>query len=130
MRLLPVGTWGNMPTAPSNRRLRVVHGLPAGVDLSFFVEQQLLQVCFGEYQVQLRFDDVTVSINDSEYTFRGARHTARDGQDLGDLLGKTCTSAARQGEGDLRLEIGGESVVVHDSNAPSHESYTINHDGV
>jgi hypothetical protein len=110
-----------------------MYGLPKDIDLSFFVGQQLLQICLGEYQVLLNFDDVSVNMNNAEYSFRGTRREAggATGGDLVSLLGKTCTAAVRVGEGDLRLEFGEEVVVFHDSNAPYYESYTINNvDGV
>lgn len=105
-----------------------MYGLSEDVDLSFFIGRRLEQVCLGEYQVQLRFDaDTVVSIDDSEYTYRGMRRSSRDGRELVELVGRSCTAAAREGEGDLRLDFAHEVLVIHDSNAPHYESYTIRH---
>jgi hypothetical protein len=52
-----------------------MYGLDKDMDLSFFSEKELLQVCVGEYQIIIRFDgDITLSL---ECTFE---HVTKHGQ--------------------------------------------------
>jgi hypothetical protein len=63
--------------------------LPKGVDWSFMLDKELIQVCYGKHQTQLRFDgDVCVSIE------AGILHTS-----TGDVLGKSV--AREQGMASL-----------------------------
>jgi hypothetical protein len=101
-----------------------VNGLPDGVDLTFLTARRLEQLCLGEYQVQLVFDD-DVSIDlEGEFSLNGARGGVAAAHLLHVLLGGSVTIAERSGAGDLMLKIGAHELIVHDSNG-SYESYTL-----
>lgn len=105
-----------------------MYGLPERIDLSFFRQRQLEQVCLGEHQVQMRFDG-GVSIDlEAEFTLDGERCTVEKAYLLHRLIGLCVNSVAREGVGDIRLRLGDHVLLVHDSNA-AYESYTI-HTGV
>ena len=101
-----------------------MNGLPEEIDVSFFYQRRLEQLCLGEYQIQLRFDrDVEVAV-EGEYTLDGQRCTVGEGHLLHHLIGLSVQSASRNSMGDLRLDFSEHVLLLHDSNL-NYESYTI-----
>jgi hypothetical protein len=101
-----------------------MYGLNPDLDLSFFHERRLDQVCVGEYDTRLNFDeDVSIGLQ-SEFTLDGQRNGPRDGHILHVLLALQVREARRAGRGDLVLDFGSHVLVVHDS-YDRYESYTI-----
>ncbi|MFQ5502455.1 MAG: DUF6188 family protein [Phycisphaerae bacterium] len=113
-----------------------MHGLPVGVDLSFFRGRQLLQVCVGLNDVILNFDNgVSLSIQTSishhsstgkatiyeEYTPAATM--------LMSLLHQTIVGVRGDKKGTLHLEFSeGDCIHVYDS-SEQYESYQIKHRG-
>jgi hypothetical protein len=110
-----------------------MYGLDKDNDLSFFLEKQLEQVCFGWVSINLNFDgDITLSL---ECTFE---HVTKHGQVfLGDssepiscsslltLLASSVKRVDNIGEGSIELFFSnGDKVRIYDSN-DSTESYNI-----
>jgi len=102
-----------------------MYGLDKDEELSFFVEKQLEQVCFGWVSINLNFDgDITLSL---ECTFK---HVTKHGQvflgdssepiSCGSLLTLLASSVKRVdniGEGTIELFFSnGDKVRVYDSN--------------
>ncbi len=112
-----------------------MYGLPLDVDLSFFHERTLLQVCFGAHDLRLRFDgDVSVSVEAAigcgepagailKYdSFRDAATT------LLTFLNQTVHAAEGNVSGTLTLRFkNGAAIAVFDDSV-NYESYTINYE--
>lgn len=103
-----------------------MNGLPASLDLSFLDHRQLLQVCLGEFHVQLTFDEDVSLDCESDFTLDDTRYGVRDAHALHVLLGLRVDAVSRAGRGDLRLQLGPHTLVVHDAN-DDYESYTLRH---
>jgi hypothetical protein len=112
-----------------------MYGLPRDTDLSFFEGAVLTQVCIGENEVIIHFDNdagitiqSSVRLSDGERTriFEGAPDT---GVALVRLLGQAVATAAVEPGGVTRLEWrSGTALRILDSWA-EYESYVITHDG-
>ena len=113
-----------------------MYGLPTDVDLSFLVGATLTQVCIGQNEVILNFDnDVSIMIaSDVQLTPK-----EQSGQNLDDasaigaailsLLGQAVQSASGTEKGTTTLRWdGGATVEIRDT-WPEWESYTISHQG-
>lgn len=103
-----------------------MNGLPAGMNWEFLIGRTLQQVCFGQYQIQLRFDGEVWMDVEGAVTVDGA---AAGAHILTKLLGAVITSVDAEGRGDLVVSIGGHGLVLYDSNA-HYESYTIGAPGL
>jgi hypothetical protein len=106
-----------------------MYGLPSNTNLSFLKGRELLQLCIGRHQVQLRFDgDVTISL-EGEFTLDGQRHAVGDGHRLHVLLGLGIETTRPEGRGDIVLSFDQHTLVLHDSKA-SYESYELRGPGI
>lgn len=112
-----------------------MHGLPADIDLSPFAASELIQVAFGEHQVQLAFvgDDVArlVVAVESSYRVTAGEHSRRFGTATGgavellSLLGGSVASAAGEADGTLVLTFtDGRRIEIYEDPMP-YESYQI-----
>jgi hypothetical protein len=103
-----------------------MYELPDETELGFLVGREVGQVCIGEFQAQLNFDqDVSIAIQ-TDFTLDGERRSVSAGYVLHALLGKVVNGVRRGGRADLRLSVGGRELVVHGLN-DGYESYTISH---
>jgi hypothetical protein len=95
--------------------------------------RELLQVCFGLYQIILNFDEDTSISLECEFRLTET-NTLQQGDQRSDLdshvirlLGSRITNVTNKGEGQLLIHFSsGSSLEIFDSN-PSHESYHITH---
>lgn len=110
-----------------------MYGLPCDIDLEFFVDRTLLQVCVGENEVQLHFDSgVSLMISCNVRTTRGADSLMLDdipelGRALTKWLGARVVSAAGDARGTLRLGWSDASTVEIFDTWDSYESYVVTH---
>jgi hypothetical protein len=101
-----------------------MNGIRSDLDVSFLTGQQLIQVCIGEYQVQLHFVDPYEFSIEGEVTINGRRGKAPQLAALFcDLVGGTITRAEVAAPGDLRLMLGENNLTLHDSEE-CYESYS------
>lgn len=113
-----------------------MHGLPDDTDLSSFAGSELIQVAFGEHQVQLAFhaasheqlkisieSEYAVSANGSKQRFDRATAGAAP---LLSLLGASVTSAAGQADSTVVVTFAdGRTLEIYEDDGP-FESYQIN----
>ena len=109
-----------------------MYGLSKDEDLSFLIGRELQQVCVGNFQVILNFDNQT-SINiECEFSVRG---TAEHGpceenrniniSKLFGVLGHRVVGLTNKGDGDLEIKFSdGSLIAILDADA-NIESYTI-----
>ena len=109
-----------------------MYGLPPNIDLSFFVEKTLLQVCFGRHDLILHFDEnVSITIT-SSIGFSSPNGDIQQNEDfylmaniILQLLEKKIVSVLTNTEGTLILCFeNGFDLVVYDDSA-YYESYVI-----
>jgi hypothetical protein len=107
-----------------------VRGLRKDEDLTFIVGRTLEQVCFGQFQISLRFnDEVTVDV-ESSIMVGGTEVTTSTSARLLAFLGGIVAAVSVVGEGDLDLSFEGrrERLLIRDSNR-DYESYSITFPG-
>jgi hypothetical protein len=119
---------GNAHPAPLEVKM---YGLDRTVSISFLVERKVEQICVGEFQSQIRFDeDVVISV-EGDVTIDGQRYggpRASAGSLLA-LLGTRISGAKNPGNGDIELTMAnGCALTVHDSER-EHESYSVTWQG-
>lgn len=108
-----------------------MYSLPSNIDLSFFVGKQLIQLCIGEFEFQLNFDDkISISVF-CEYTFDKIRYKSQEsdhqGHVLHKILGKKVVAAKQVGKklNDLELEFeNNKKIILHDDGSDLYQSYT------
>lgn len=114
-----------------------MNGLPDSFDPGVLVGTDLIQVCFGEHQLQLNFDPVyqiLIEVPIEVVTPDGVEHRydvdyrTVDGQLLR-FISEAITDARREGNHGLRLSFShGGSLFFEDVNE-RHESYQILRNG-
>jgi hypothetical protein len=110
-----------------------VHGKPEGFEPSSLVGRPLVQVCLGEHQMIVRFEDADLSIEGSVDLVVGGIVTRIEagpaGAALAPLLGASIGGCAMSEEGTLTLGMsGGEALVIADD-SDRYESYQLVVDG-
>lgn len=111
-----------------------MHGLPKNVDLSFLLNKDLLQICIGQNETILNFDDgVSICIETEIHceSTDGTAITCTGASDVGSRLAAflacSVVEATGQEDGTLRLKFSnGGSVEIRD-NSKQYESYVIHH---
>ena len=111
-----------------------MHGLPSDLDLDFIVHASLLQVCVGQNEVILRFDDEISITIESRFLIRDPQgHEAtfedapRGAASLVSLLADSVIGVSGEEDGTLRLSFTkGGILEVYDS-SKEYESYQIQH---
>jgi hypothetical protein len=110
-----------------------MYGLPENTDLSFFKGLPLLQVCFGEHDLILRFDnDVGVTITSSIGVLRGSdgcectSEFRKAAPSLLSLLNHVVTDVTGETSGTLTLFFEGDIRIVVLDDSADYESYVIN----
>ena len=111
-----------------------MYGIPTNEGFSFLVGRRLDQLCFGPYQLQLRFDDdVTVSVESALGVRRPGSNevVVDDARDAaGELVGALATRVVEVEVHDPRSFSvtfeGGLSLRVIDGE-DHHESFQVNH---
>ena len=108
-----------------------MNGVPQDIDLSFFVDLTLMQVCVGEYELILNFSEhVSVLVQGNFeivpiFTVSGVSKRLSDILAVLSLLGMKTVGVKRDGSHTLILEFsGGRCLLLHD-NSPSYESFVI-----
>lgn len=109
-----------------------MHGLPKNMDLSFIENKNVEQVCIGEHQIILHFDEyLSISIETSIYVSNDGNKPIEFAKlpeaapVLCTLLGRCVRKAIGSPDGTLDLEFeNGTRVVIHDDNE-RYESYQI-----
>lgn len=110
-----------------------MYGLPDNFALDSFREATLIQVCLGQYQVQLRFDQNRGVSIETRYTVHDASGEQQEFVDVTDgaaalaaLLGSRIDRATGTTDGTLTLMfVTGAKVIVYDD-SDQYESYQIN----
>jgi hypothetical protein len=111
-------------------------GLPADTDLTFLLERVLVQICFGENDVFLNFDNPISIRIESSITLVEASGESRFFDNLLEvvphlrsLLGEQVRAAHVVASGTLVLEFSsGTQVKIHDD-SQQFESYSVHHPG-
>jgi hypothetical protein len=111
-----------------------MHGLPPTLDLSFFKDRALLQVCVGENELILNFEE-SVSVNVSSRIgwigAKGRRDTYEDFSKAATavitLLHDVVVSAHGDTKGTLTLDFGSGVKLEFYDTSQRHESYLIKH---
>jgi hypothetical protein len=104
-----------------------MYGLPDDVDLSFLVGRTLEGVRFSLHRIQLDFDgNVWIEV-EGDLSLNG-KMAREDPGVLRELLEHAVDMASREGDGDLVLKFGSNSLRILDSNS-AYESYTIGREG-
>lgn len=109
-------------------------GLPSDIDLTFFNDRQLLQVCIGANEIILNFDDELSLTIESDMCYRTSAgevrvfsNSVKAAATLVQLIDSTVQTAYRIEPGTLALRFSnGDTLEVLDSNA-DFESYQIGH---
>jgi hypothetical protein len=110
-----------------------VFGLPTDTDLGFLQGEELIQVCFAQYQVQLHFYNARLAI-ESKYCLRESdssveqiyeRDRVAEGHALVPLLGQSIRIARVVANGVLELEFGTGVILTVYDDSEQYESYTI-----
>jgi len=114
-----------------------MYGLPNDVDLSFLNGMELIQICVGQYQVQLHFfggKGATISIEHrmthrvkKKVTVWEEGKTPSAASSLLLLLGTSIVGVKTKEDGTLRLQFSNKDEVVIFDDSPGYEAYTINH---
>lgn len=110
-----------------------MHGLPKGIDVSFFVGQMLTQLCFGGNDLVLNFaDDLSVSVTSSVELETGESEMEiedfkADGAPLLALIERTIEAATPHEDGTLELRFDNDTVLRLLDDSPHYESYVIWH---
>lgn len=109
-------------------------GLPADVDVSFLVGAVLIQVCAGENEVVLNFDEDVSIMSAATIRYAEDGEPQRELEDartvskaLIDLLGQTIVRADGNLDGTLRLFWSNDSRVELLDSWGDYESYTVRH---
>ena len=123
---------GDGPAIGQGHRVRIVMGLPDGETFDFLGGRVLEQVCFGQFQVQLRFDErVTIAVEGAMGVSAdgAAETTAEDPRNAGmaliALLGRTISQVRLPDAKNLVIEFDdGATVRVIDSEE-RYESFQV-----
>jgi hypothetical protein len=107
-----------------------MYGLPRGIDLSFFQQKSLLQVCFGLHDLILNFDDVSVTVTSSigisdSATTQNCENFLQAAGPLTALLERRVTSASGDTAGTLKLDFDNDKSLFIYDDSRKYESYTI-----
>ena len=108
-----------------------MNGLPEDVDLSVFLGQQVDQIRFSKWSVQLLFDGLTRIVIESHISLSGIDKSPRiedyaaNATEICQLIGVKVTHAERISEGGMALKMSsGMRIEIHNSNA-HHESFQV-----
>lgn len=104
-----------------------MYGLPDDVDLSFLAGRILEGVRFSLHRIQLDFDGGVWIEVEGDLSLNG-KAAREDPGALRELLEHAVDMASREGNGDLVLKFGSNSLRILDSNS-AYESYTIGRAG-
>ncbi|MBK8913141.1 MAG: hypothetical protein IPM64_00825 [Phycisphaerales bacterium] len=110
-----------------------MYGLSADADLRFLLGPELVQVCFGKYNLQLHFTNgVSISahspveLSGGERCLRwrpGAR--CEDASEFLDRLGEVIAHVRNDGTGRLELSLSGGHRIILVDDSPMYESYEL-----
>ena len=112
-------------------------GLDADVDIDFLIEKELIQVCYGQYEIILNFFlDVSISVEGkvciSEDNFKNS-FNCNDPKLvvwLHDMIGDKISATENKGYGNITLIFSsGKSLMIMDSFTDG-ESYSITSDKI
>ncbi len=109
-----------------------MYGLPAGIDLSFFHQRTLLQLCIGVHEVILNFDsEIRITVT-SSIGFKGSSNSTLKYADfrqaaavLVSLLHQKIIFAGAEGAGTLMLVFASNEIISIYDDSDKFESYTI-----
>jgi hypothetical protein len=109
-----------------------MYGLPTGLDLSFFVQKRLIQVCVGECDIIFNFDyslSLTLTSSFGCQCPAGGFHQyesfIRGSGDVMKFLNKAVISAEDHSGGTLRLNFEGGGFIECYDDSEHYESYVI-----
>jgi hypothetical protein len=109
-----------------------MHGLPKDINLSFLKSRELIQICFGAYQVQFNFDkNVRIYVNNA-FSYADAVGIVSEMKSgasatvlVDKLIGKTVTEVSPSEDGTLQITFNnGEKLTFCDDNK-AYECYEI-----
>jgi len=111
-----------------------MYGLPKDLDLTLFIDKELIQVVIGQDKTILNFYD-NLSINIScDFDISGQKTFYSDistfpssSAGLVKLLGQKIVNATKQGKGDLVLTLSNDEVLTLFELEDPYESYVITH---
>jgi len=113
-----------------------MHGLPPNLDLRFFSGRTLIQICVGENDCGLNFDDglsiiITSAIGhfDPDAGYKKFLYFPDAVGRVGVLLGKRVFSATGSPDGTLTLHFPSKARLEMFDDSKQYESYVITHKG-
>jgi Family of unknown function (DUF6188) len=111
-----------------------MYGLPKDIDLKFFEQQELLQICVGRREVILNFASALTLTVQSRFACSGVNQPnptelPLSASGLLPLIGAHVVAAEGTSDGTLKLKFSnGDDLVVYDDD-PNYESYVITRNG-
>jgi hypothetical protein len=113
-----------------------MYGLPKDINLSFLRNRELIQICFGAYQVQFNFDKIVRIYVHNAFSYVNATGSVSEMKSAASaavlvdkLIGKTVTEVNPSEDGTLQITFNsGEMLTFYDDNR-AYECYEILNDG-
>lgn len=112
-----------------------MNSIPADFDLSPLIGAELMQVCLGQYQVQLQFEKVDLSCHiegggklsiESEGNSSELFHkTWRSSHGLERLVGMSISAWSRRDSYHFTVTFTSEEVLVFETHEGPHEDFTV-----
>ena len=109
-----------------------MYGLPTNINLDFFLEKTLLQICIGAHDLILNFDgNVSVTITSSiefscsKCSFQKTNDFRRIASTIAVLINQTIVSVEGNEAGTLTLKFDSGGIVTIYDDSKEYESYTI-----
>jgi hypothetical protein len=109
-----------------------MNGLPLGIDLTKFNDARVIQLCFGENQLQFHFDNDDSVAVEGKVIIRGSVSTdtrvdryATEATRLCGVLGKRVSLASRVDDGGLRLRFENGIEITVLNSKKQYESFQV-----
>ena len=109
-----------------------MYGLPKGMNLTFFDQRTLIQVCIGGHDLILNFDggiSVTITSSIAIVGLAAAYERYDDFREAGSRLVKLIDlkveGAGAEGAGTLKIRFAGDETLFIFDDSEQYESYTI-----
>jgi hypothetical protein len=107
-----------------------MHGLPKDFPHASLVGAKLIQLCLGENDLQLHFDNRSSLFIESSIRLRGTAYSEfrKAAASLADLLGREISESKSEGNSCLALSFGSDVLEIFDD-SKHYESFVFKSDG-